>query len=156
MTPSRYFATALALYLVLSPAVGSANLGRETEAPDNRLEDARGLIAQQDWKNAAQLLEMLLVAKPESADAHNFLGYTYRKMGKLEDAFREYAEALRLDPRHRFAREYLGEAYLLAGDPAKAEQQLAELGRICSPIPCEEYKDLKRALEDYRKAHPKP
>ena len=31
-----------------------------------------------------------------------------------------------------------------------AEQHLAELAKLCSPIPCEEYKELKRAVEAYK------
>ncbi|RDJ94194.1 hypothetical protein B4Q13_16380, partial [Lacticaseibacillus rhamnosus] len=30
-------------------------------------------------------------------------------------------------------------------------QHLAELQKLCSPIPCEEYKELKRAVEEYKK-----
>jgi hypothetical protein len=62
-----------------------------------------------------------------------------------------YNEALKLNPQHRAAHEYIGEAYLLTGDLGKAEQHLAELQKLCTPIPCEEYKDLRRALDDYKK-----
>jgi tetratricopeptide (TPR) repeat protein len=81
----------------------------------------------------------------------NFLGYAHRKSGKLDDAFKHYNEALKLNPGHKPAHEYIGEAYLLANDVPKAEQHLAELQRLCSPIPCEELKELKRAVEDYKK-----
>ena len=66
-------------------------------------------------------------------------------------AFAAYNEALRLNPNHKAAHEYIGEAYLMAGNVAKAEQHLAELQRLCSPIPCEELKDLRRAVEEYKK-----
>jgi hypothetical protein len=36
------------------------------------------------------------------------------------------------------------------GEPAKAEQQLAELENLCL-IPCEEYDDLKRAIAAYKR-----
>ena len=42
-----------------------------------------------------------------------------------------------LNPRHRSAHEHLGELYLVLGEPAEAEQQLATLEEICL-IPCVE------------------
>jgi len=51
--------------------------------------------------------------------------------------------------RHRGAHEYVGEAYLLVGNLAKAEEHLNALKTICL-IPCEEYEDLKRAVAEYR------
>ena len=67
---------------------------------------------------------------------------------QLDPAMRHYQQALTLNPRHRSAHEHLGEAYLVQGDLAKAEEQLAALEQICL-IPCEEYDDLKRAISEY-------
>jgi hypothetical protein len=55
-----------------------------------------------------------------------------------------------LNPRHRSAHEHLGEAYLVLGEPAKAEQLLTALENLCL-IPCEEYDDLKRAISAYKR-----
>ena len=66
-------------------------------------------------------------------------------------AFSAYNAALKLNPQHKAAHEYIGEAYLLTGDIGKAEQHLTELQKLCTPMPCEEYKDLRRALDDYKK-----
>ena len=79
-----------------------------------------------------------------------YLGYAYRQTGKLELAFRHYQRALQLNPRHRGAHEYAGEAYLITDDLAKAEEHLAALRQICL-IPCEEYEDLKKAIAAYRR-----
>lgn len=62
-----------------------------------------------------------------------------------------YHEALRIDPRHKGAHEYIGEAYLMAGDVPKAEEHLAALDSLCR-FSCEEYRDLKRAIEEYKRA----
>jgi hypothetical protein len=67
--------------------------------------------------------------------------------------FSEYAEALRLDPKHRGAHEYLGEAYLQINEVAKAREQLATLSKLCT-FGCEEYSDLKKSLKQYELAHP--
>ena len=81
----------------------------------------------------------------------NFLGYAYRKTGKFDASFNHYSEALKLNPKHKHAHEYIGEAYLLTDNLPKAEQHLAELQKLCTPIPCEEYKELKRAVDAYKK-----
>ena len=54
-------------------------------------------------------------------------------------------EALRIDPKHRAAHEYLGEAYLMSGNLAKAKEHLAQLDRLCT-FGCEEYSKLKAAV----------
>ncbi len=56
-----------------------------------------------------------------------------------------------LNPRHRSAHEHLGEAYLVLGEPAKAEQLLGALEALCL-IPCDEYADLERAIDIYKKS----
>ena len=44
--------------------------------------------------------------------------------------------ALQIDPKHRNAHEYLGEAYLQARDLDRAEAELRTLDSLCS-VPCE-------------------
>jgi tetratricopeptide (TPR) repeat protein len=78
------------------------------------------------------------------------LGYANRKSGNLDLAFKHYNEALRLDPKHRGAHEYIGEAYLMKGDVAKAKDHLAALDRICF-FGCEEYSDLKKAIAEHER-----
>jgi hypothetical protein len=51
-------------------------------------------------------------AEPANADAQNLLGYAYRNQKKFDLAFKHYGEALRLDPKHKGAHEYIGEAYV--------------------------------------------
>jgi tetratricopeptide (TPR) repeat protein len=79
-------------------------------------------------------------------------GYAYRNVGRLDDALRHYEAALRLNPRHRGAHEYIGEAYLMVNDPAKAEEHLAALKEICV-VACEEYEDLEKAIAAYQVRH---
>jgi len=80
------------------------------------------------------------------------LAYSYRKQARpdLPKAFEHYNIALKLDPKHRGAHEYIGEAYLMDKKPAEAEQHLAELEKICGNKTCEEYADLARAIADYK------
>ena len=72
----------------------------------------------------------------------------------MDLVFRHYNEALRLDPRHRAAHEYLGEAYLMTGNVAKAKEHLAQLDTLCT-LGCEEYTMLKKEVAAYEQQHAK-
>jgi Flp pilus assembly protein TadD len=109
----------------------------------------KAAIAVKDWSVAIRSLSSAALRDTRNADIENYLGYAYRQSGQLPVAFTHYERALQLNPRHRGAHEYIGEAYLMANNLAKAEEHLAALQRICL-IPCEEYEDLKKAVADYR------
>ncbi len=134
-----------ALALGLSPlALGDADV----QAPpvnNADFEIGSNAIKASDWSRAVYHLNIAAGAEPTNADVQNLLGFAYRKERKLELAFKHYREALRLDPAHRGAHEYIGEAYLLAGDKARAQQHLATLEKLCGKG-CEEYQDLARAI----------
>jgi tetratricopeptide (TPR) repeat protein len=135
------------------PLLASANMGSDdsSESQDPNWVAGKKAVEAQDWKQATQLLSKAALTDPNNADIQNWLGYAQRKQGNLNAAFTAYNQALKLNPNHKGAHEYIGEAYLMAGDVAKAEKHLAELQRLCSPIPCEELKDLQRAIQEYKK-----
>jgi tetratricopeptide (TPR) repeat protein len=103
-----------------------------------------------DWEGAIKALTGAGLRDARNADIQNYLGYAYRRLRQFGPAMQHYQQALTLNPRHRSAREHLGEAYLAQGDLAKAKQHLAALEHICL-IPCDEYDDLKRAIAEYKK-----
>jgi tetratricopeptide (TPR) repeat protein len=109
----------------------------------------KAALAVKDWNAAVRSLSSAALRDTRNADIENYLGYAYRQSGDLTSAFVHYQRALQLDPRHRGAHEYIGEAYLIVNDLPKAEEHLAALERICL-IPCEEYEDLKKAVAEYR------
>ena len=144
----------LTLCAALAPAAqaaggapGLAQIGQ----PDisREMSEAQRLIEQKDWRGALVELKTALRKDRRNADVHNLMGYSYRKSGQLEDAFDSYRAALRLDPKHRGAHEYIGEAYLLSHQPDKARVHLAQLKDICGEG-CEEYQDLARAVASYQ------
>ena len=118
-----------------------------TNPPDNDMDRARALIARKDWTSAQALLEGYVRAKPQSADGFNLLGYSYRNLKKYDESLVAYKQALRLDPRHRGAHEYIGMAYVEMGQIEKAREHLASLDKICV-FSCEEFRDLKKAIEE--------
>lgn len=141
------------LVLCLCIPLASANLGAsdDSASDDPGFEEGRAAIEAQNWAKAIEILEKTAEAFPDSADTQNFLGYAYRKSGDLDTALRHYQRALEINPTHKHAHEYLGEAYLMNDDLASAQQHLAELAKICTPIPCEEYRELKRAVDEFKK-----
>src|SRR4030088_2955665 len=93
-------------------------------------------LGAEDWNGAIAVFELAALRDPTNADIQNYIG--------------NYQQALMLNPRHRSAHEHLGEAYLVLGESARAEQLLAALENLCL-IPCEEYDDLKRAFGAYKR-----
>lgn len=110
---------------------------------------ARALIAQKDWNAAIAELDRLARRDPKNADVQNLLGYSYRNAGQTDNAFTAYNSALRLDPRHKGAHEYIGVAYLTVKQPDKAKEHLAALKSICGDN-CEETQDLAKAIAAYK------
>ena len=107
-------------------------------------------LDQKDWGEAVKRFRQAALRDPDNADLQNYLGFSYRNLGQLDAAFQHYQRALELNPRHRGAHEYAGEAYLMVGDLGRAEEHLAALRKICL-LPCEELGDLERQIAAYRK-----
>jgi Flp pilus assembly protein TadD len=114
----------------------------------------KSAIEAKNWNAAIKSLTVAAEHDPKNADIQNYLGYANRKLGQTDLALKYYGRALELDPKHRGAHEYIGETYLMVNDLPKAEEHLSALKRICF-LKCEEYGDLKEAIEDYKKSHPK-
>ena len=133
--------TLLAVLSLIMLPTAMANMGAEeaNESIDPDYLAGKKALESQDWKKAIDLLSKAMQVTSNNSEAHNLLGYAYRKTGNFDASFVQYNQALKLDPTNKHAHEYIGEAYLLTDDLPKAEQHLADLQRICSPIPCEEY-----------------
>ena len=117
---------------------------------DPVLEKVMAANAQKDWKRSEAILRDALAKDPRNADYHNLYAYAIRKGEKpnLDVVFKHYNEALRIDPKHKGAHEYVGEAYLMVGNVAKAKEHLAALDRICF-FGCDEYSLLKKAVAEF-------
>jgi tetratricopeptide (TPR) repeat protein len=128
-----------------------ADGGGSSDPPsvDPQYQEAVNLIKAEQFALAIKVLESYVARVKNDASAENWLGYSYRKTGQLEPAFVHYQKALKLDPGHRGAHEYIGEAYLMAGNLPKAEEHLKILGRLCW-VHCEELEDLKKAVAEYK------
>jgi len=111
----------------------------------------RKAIDAKDYKGAVGHFTKAVQEEPKNADAHSMLGYSYRKLGTFDKSMEHYQTALKIDSNHRSAHEYLGELYLEMNQPDNAEKQLAALKKACPMFGrCEEYDDLKKALDAYK------
>jgi tetratricopeptide (TPR) repeat protein len=111
----------------------------------------KALVAAKDWADAIIQLEEADKAQPNNADTNNLLGFSNRKLGKLDVSLTYYKKALSIDAKHLGAHEYLGELYLMMKDPTKAKAELATLSTLCG-VKCEQYLDLKKAISAYKPA----
>jgi Flp pilus assembly protein TadD len=110
----------------------------------------KAAVDSKNWKIAIDSLSKAAARDASNADVQTLLAYSYRHEGQFKEAFDHYNEALRLDPRHRGAHEYIGEAYLLTNDLSRAEEHLAALNKLCV-FSCEEYTELKQSIEAYKR-----
>jgi tetratricopeptide (TPR) repeat protein len=151
MTSKLCLAIALTLALVShAMAAGSSSTSRPSAQPSDYELGVKAVQAG-DYQRALALLQKVVQAEPRNADAWNYVGFSHRKLKQFDQSLAAYQKALAINPDHRGANEYLGELYLMTGEPQKARERLAKLQSIC-PRGCEEYEDLKKALEAYQPA----
>lgn len=146
-------AIAIALSLSAVPALavdtpsgggGGASSSESSSGPT--LADARALIRAEKWKPAVAMLKTIVADDSRNADALNLLGFSLRKSGDMKNAEGFYLKALKLNPRHKGANEYLGELYVETGHLDKARVRLETLVKLCGNTTCEEYEDLEKAI----------
>ena len=123
-----------------------------SSASDPDYAAAKAAIDKRDWQAAIKGFQAAALRDPDNADLYNYLGFSHRKLKQMDLAFKHYHRALELNPRHRGAHEYIGEAYLMVGDLASAEKHLAALRDICL-LPCDELDDLAKAVKEYREIY---
>ena len=139
------------LSLAGSPAFAAGGGGGSGN--DSRLTPYQKLIDAQKYRQAIDGLEKALAKSPEDADLLNLAAFSHRKLEHFDTALEYYTKALEIEPEHRGANEYLGELYLRLGKLDKAEERLAVLDDACF-FGCEEFDELKEAIEAYRQQHP--
>ncbi len=157
----RIQVTVIAASLALALSGAAFGMGSDSTQPaaakpagDSNYSRAKAMIEAKDYKGALPLLQQVVAKEPKNADAYNLMGYATRKSGNPNGSLQYYTYALSIDPKHLGANEYIGEAYLMLGQPQQAEQHLARLDSLCV-FGCAELRELKAALANY-KAGKKP
>jgi tetratricopeptide (TPR) repeat protein len=116
------------------------------------------LLSDQDLYQQARLLadegeyewalnHLMLSTNLNDPAVLTLIGYAHRKAGRLETGMAYYDQALQQNPDLAETREYLGEAFILAGYRGKAEQQLQIIQSICGTT-CVSYQALQFALQE--------
>jgi tetratricopeptide (TPR) repeat protein len=126
---------------------GGSSSSSSSDSSGPSLADARRMIKAENWDVSIRLLKQIVSDGNANADVYNLLGFSLRKSGDMKNALGFYLKALKLNPRHKGAHEYLGELYVETGDMVKAKEHLETLARLCGNTTCEEYQDLREAIE---------
>jgi Flp pilus assembly protein TadD len=138
-------------FLLLRPQIAAMDIPDAKTNENPNMEAGRKALEAKDFQAAVGHFSKAVEAEPKSADAHNMLGYSYRKQGTFDKSMESYQRALKLDANHRGAHEYLGELYLEMNQLDNAEKHLVALKRACPWFgKCEEYEDLKKAVDEYK------
>jgi Flp pilus assembly protein TadD len=143
-----------AVLVIVAALAGAATHAVETDPADHVSADADVVAARRardrgEWNEVVARLRQAERRFPQDADLQNSLGHALRQTRDFDGAFRHYKIALQIDPRHRGAHEYIGEAYLMVDDLPSAEKHLALLKSICM-LPCEEMRDLQKSIAEYK------
>lgn len=115
----------------------------------------------EDWPAVIEHMTRAVDERPWDDDAYNLMGFAYRKLGDYDKALAAYDRALALNPHHRGALEYLGEAYLELDQPERAREMLDRIEIECRRIAtaasndawqsdCEEWQELDAAYRAHR------
>jgi predicted Zn-dependent protease len=99
----------------------------------------------------AALATLRSAANQHDPRVQTMIGFTLRKLGRVDEAFGYYFKALATRPDATTTRQYLGEAYLQIGDPTRARAQLAEIAKRCGTA-CEDYAALAEEIARYERA----
>ena len=110
--------------------------------------EAKAKVDAADYKGAVPILEKIVAKDPSNADAFNLLGFSNRKLGNMDKALGFYLTALKINPKHVGANEYLGELYLETNNLPKAQEQLTILTKVCAD--CNETADLAKLIADFK------
>jgi len=134
-------------------ATTESKTNKKTKAKDSvesLLKSSRSSISKKKWAQAKKDLIKADKLNSKNADVKNLLGFVTRNMNDTKSSMKYYQAALKIDPNHLGANEYLGELYLKLKQPDKAKAQLAKLEQICGTN-CAEYKDLAQDIAKYKK-----
>lgn len=126
---------------------GGGSMGGGATATDDYTVGVR-LVKHEKYSDAIPHLLMAVSAKPNNADALNYLGYANRMLGNFDVSLTYYQRALAINPDHKGVHEYLGELYLQKHDPASAQKELDTLASLC-PSGCDERDTLTKAIAAY-------
>jgi len=99
--------------------------------------------AKKRFNDAIKFLILANEKNPNEPDIHNYLGYSFRKVGDFAMAEIHYEQGLEIDPQHIRINEYLGELYVETNRIHKAKERL----KVLESCKCEEFEKLKALIQ---------
>ncbi len=139
-------------FLALACAIALPASAMPTMTPSNDSNDygdGEKAVKEGRYQDAVNSFTKVVQREPDNANAHNYLGFSLRKLGQFDKAQAHYRTALQIEPNHKAALEYYGELFLQIKDLPRAEEQLARLERVC-PSGCTERSELEKAVKAYK------
>ena len=121
------------------------NQGTELEKFKDGYRAARALVL--DGKYEEGIAAFKALGHDDSAEVANYIGYANRKLGNYELAKVWYDKALAIDPNHVRTWQYYGMWHVEQGNMLKAADFLEKIRLICGGTGCQEFQDLKGAME---------
>jgi tetratricopeptide (TPR) repeat protein len=115
------------------------------------VEDGKAKNAEKHYQRALDHSQKAVSFDERYHEAWNLVGFSARKLGDYDMAFKAYDKCLSIKPDYAPAREYLGEAWLEKGNAKKAREQLVWLERLGAAT---ELKLLKTHYDAWAAAHP--
>jgi tetratricopeptide (TPR) repeat protein len=87
------------------------------------------------------------LGEDDHPDVANYIGYAERKLGHYQASKVWYERALAANPNHLRTWQYYGMWHVEQGNMLKAQDFLEKIQLICGTTSCQEYRDLKGAME---------
>ena len=109
---------------------------------------ARDLVL--DGKYTEAIIAFRALGHDDHPDVANYIGYAYRKLADYNLSKVWYDKALATNPNHVRTWEYYGLWHLEQGNKLKAQDFLGKIALLCGNLTCQEYIDLKVAIEQGR------
>ena len=151
----RHFEIIVAILVVIFFSSNIVWAAGKPESNDDRASKTNSFFKQAvakvnrgEYSKALIDLKKIVRDEPRNADAHNYIGFCYRKSGQLRDAQAAYNKVFAINPEHRGALEYQGELFLKLGDLKSAKRNLEKLIKICGRE-CKESSELERAISGF-------
>ena len=117
---------------------------KSSKLDDNNIyEAARDLAYNRRYEEAITLLKM--AKNQNDPRILNYMGYSNRKLGRVEEGLTYYQAALKADPDYTLVMEYMGEAFLQLNQVDKAREQLTAIEKRCG-VTCREYTMLEAEI----------
>jgi Flp pilus assembly protein TadD len=142
----NFTALLAALALMFTVSAASAMMTNDDSSSSDTMKEAEALVQDEKYAAASDKLTMALKSDPQNADAWNLLGFSSRMMGIFDDAEKQYTNALKIEPAHKGALNYMGQMYVQTGRLEDARGMLQRLKESCGD--CKEYTQLDTAIRE--------